>query len=276
MDRPRLVASDLDGTLLDGAGVLTERTARAWRRLWDEGIQTVLVTARPPRWVDHLAPISGEHGVVICANGAFVYDAAHQEIRENHGMAPAVARELVADLRAIEGISFSAELAGGFLREPAYPAGAPEGVAAPLPGASRERVGDLAALDETVGKLLATSSAMPAAEFHARVTDVIGDRALLSTSCAGPLAEIGPVGVTKARALAAWCDRLGIAAADVWAFGDMPNDIPMLTWAGTGIAVANAHDDVLAIADRTCGSNRKDGVAGALEEMLDGRDARRA
>lgn len=267
MSRPRLVASDLDGTLLDDSGAITERTARTWRRLWDEGIATVIVTARPPRWVDHLARITGDHGVVICANGAFVYDAAHQRILENHGLSPALTHELVTDLRTLDGVTFSAELAGGFYREAAYHGGTPDGV----PAAGPESVGPLEAIDEPVGKLLAVSDALAPERFLAAVAEVIGDRALLSTSCHGGLAEIGPAQVTKARALAAWSQELGIATADVWAFGDMPNDIPMLTWAGTGWAVAGAHPDVLAAADRTCGSNSEDGVAAALELMLDGR-----
>lgn len=268
MTRPRLVASDLDGTLLDGSGAITERTARIWRRLWSAGIETVIVTARPPRWVDHLAGITGEHGVVICANGAFVYDAAHQRMLETHGLDPALASELIADLRAIAGTTFSVELADGFHREPAYPAGTPEGV----PEIGSETVGPLEVISDPVGKLLAQSSVLSPEEFLARVREVIGDRALLSTSCAGGLAEIGPPEMTKARALAAWCENLGIGAADVWAFGDMPNDIPMLTWAGTGWAVASADPTVLAIADRTCGPHTEDGVALALAAMLDGED----
>lgn len=264
MSRPRLVASDLDGTLLDGSGAVTERTARAWRALGEHGIQSVIVTARPPRWVDHLAGLTGDHGVVICANGAFVYDVARQEIRETHGLDTETLRGLVADLRAIDEIAFGAELADGFHREALYPAGVPDGV----PGVAPEIVGPLDALDAPVGKLLARAPGLAPEEFLARVREIVGERALLSTSCADGLAEIGPAGVTKARALAAWCEGIGIDAADVWAFGDMPNDIPMLTWAGTGWAVANAHPEVRAVADRACGTNTDDGVARALEEML--------
>jgi len=75
--------------------------------------------------------------------------------------------------------------------------------------------------------------------------------------------------VDKAAALARWCARLGVDAADVWAFGDMPNDLPMLTWAGRGIAVANAHRDVLAGADAVVGHHDADGVAEELAAVLD-------
>ena len=79
---------------------------------------------------------------------------------------------------------------------------------------------------------------------------VVGDRAVVAFSGAGGLAEVSAKGVTKAAALAGWCAELGIDAGEVWAFGDMPNDLPMLTWAGRSFAVANAHDDVLAAAIR--------------------------
>lgn len=259
MRAPQLVASDLDGTLLGADGVLTERTARAWRALDAAGIASVVVTARPPRWVDHLAGLTGDHGAVICANGAFVYDVARRRIREQHAMSPDTVRALLADLRRIAGIVLSVETAEGFWRESAYPArgiaGAPE---------SGGRVGSLDGVDVPVAKVLARSTVLEDEEFLAAVAAAVGERAVLSTSCAGGLAEIGPAGVTKARALAAWCQRQGIDAADVWAFGDMPNDIPMLTWAGTGWAVANAHPEVHAVADRRCPANTEDGVAQAL------------
>jgi hydroxymethylpyrimidine pyrophosphatase-like HAD family hydrolase len=74
--------------------------------------------------------------------------------------------------------------------------------------------------------------------------------------------------VTKAAGLVRWCTRTGIHPADVWAFGDMPNDVPMLEWAGVGWAVANAHPDARAAASRTCASNDEDGVARTLEWAL--------
>jgi hypothetical protein len=82
--------------------------------------------------------------------------------------------------------------------------------------------------------------------------------------------------VTKAAALESWCDGLGIGAEDVWAFGDMPNDLPMIVWAGTAFAVANAHPDVIAAADHVCPSNDEDGVAQVLERLLDAPEREKA
>ena len=75
----------------------------------------------------------------------------------------------------------------------------------------------------------------------------------------------------KATTLARLCAERGIAAEEVVAFGDMPNDLPMLAWAGTAYAVANAHPDVLAAVDRRTASNDDDGVALVVESLLPGR-----
>ena len=104
------------------------------------------------------------------------------------------------------------------------------------------------------------------------MTEVVGDRAHVAYSGAGGLAEINAAGVTKAVALEQWSSGRGIEVHDVWAFGDMPNDVPMIRWAGVGWAVANAHPDVHAVADRVCPSNDEDGVAVTLELMLQHRD----
>jgi hydroxymethylpyrimidine pyrophosphatase-like HAD family hydrolase len=82
------------------------------------------------------------------------------------------------------------------------------------------------------------------------------------------LVEISAAGVTKAAGLAWYCERAGVTAEEVVAFGDMPNDVPMLTWAGRGVAVANAHPAVLAIADEVTSANTEDGVAAYLEKLF--------
>lgn len=82
------------------------------------------------------------------------------------------------------------------------------------------------------------------------------------------MAEMTAPGVTKAAALADWSARRGVTSEDVWAFGDMPNDLPMLEWAGTAFGMANGHPQVRDLADRTCPANDEDGVAQVLEALL--------
>lgn len=264
MDRPRLVATDLDGTLLRSDGTLSERTAEVLVAVEEAGIEVVFVTARPPRWLDALADAVAGHGTVICGNGAFVYDVGARRVVSANGFSEAVVRALVADVRAaVPDVAFAAERASGpwfepgFVHDPLHPLPA-DAVEAPI--------GELTG--EPVGKLLARSRMIPADVFLTRVRSVVGERATFAYSGAGGLAEITAAGVTKAVVLERWAAELGIRAEEVWAFGDMPNDLPMLTWAGTGWAVANAHPEVAAVADAHCAGNDEDGVARALEPLL--------
>jgi hypothetical protein len=205
-------------------------------------------------------------------------------------------RGLVADLRAaIPDVALAFERTEGPAFDPSFPRDETD-----LPPAARavpveETLpdgGTPAALGTPVGKLLAVrpqvagstrpgdvqqdgdgqhdASARDDAQeaFFAAVRSVVGRRAHLAFSGAVGLAELLAPHVTKDAALARWCARRGVPAAEVWAFGDMPNDVPMLRWAGRGHAVANAHPDVLAEADAVVGHHAEDGVAEALEAML--------
>lgn len=261
---PRVVATDLDGTLLDSAGAVTPRTRAALEAAWEAGIVTVFVTARPPRWLDALADVVGGHGVAICANGAFRYDVAARRVTHVDGFAPGAVAALARDLRAaLPGIGFAAERADGFHVEPGYAEVHP-------PPADTVRA-PIAQVGPDVGKLLARCPEVSDARFLDRVTRVVGDRGIVAFSGAIGLAEIGPPGVTKAATLARWCTELGVEPGEVWAFGDMPNDIPMLAWAGRSFAVANAHPEAVAVADARCGGNDEDGVARVLEDLVAGR-----
>jgi Cof subfamily protein (haloacid dehalogenase superfamily) len=262
--RPRLVASDLDGTLLRSDGTVSARTEAAWSAAGASGIETVIVTARPPRWLHDLEHVVGPRGTAICANGAFVYEVATRRVLETHGFEAGAVLGLVRDLRqALPSLTFAAERASGPFVADGFPDPHRDGAAE---GAVR---GPWREIDtEPVGKLLALAPDIPLDELLATVEEVVGDRGHLHFSGAGSLAEINAPGVTKAAGLARWADRLGIGAVDAWAFGDMPNDLPMLAWAGVGWAVANAHAQVRAAADRVCPSNDEDGVAATLEEVL--------
>lgn len=260
--RPRLVATDLDGTLLDAHGRLTDRTAAVLRALSRADIEVLFVTARPPRWLDELAVVVSGHGTVVCLNGALVVDVASGRELESHPLPDPLVRELLGDLRAVlPGARFAAERTAGLAVEHAFPARWPVPAGTPAAG----RLEDL--LDGRTGKLLARFG-VPDEELGPRVAEVLAGRALLADSGATGLAEITAPGVTKATTLARWTAARGIEAAEVWAFGDMPNDLEMLRWAGRACAVANAHPDVLAIADVVCGAHTADGVAAYLEETL--------
>lgn len=255
---PRLVATDLDGTLLRADGTISARTAGVLTALRDLGVEVLVVTARPPRW---LAPVAGlGHATAICLNGAMVVDLATSRAIERHLMDPPHAGAVVADLRvALPGPVFAIETPDGMLAEHAFEGWQSEALRA-------ERIEDV--LDTGAGKLLVRCPAVPDDAFVALVREVVADRGQVHDSGARGLAEIAAPGVTKAATLARWAAQRGIGPDEVWAFGDMPNDLEMLTWAGHGVAVANAHPRVLAAADEVCAAHDDDGVARRLEALL--------
>lgn len=280
-DRPRLVATDLDGTLLRSDGTASERSVQTLAAVRAAGIPVVVATARPPRWL-HDRPgdirpdgsltragefgdpslLVGEDGIAICGNGAFTYHVHGRRMVAERLLDADVLVDIVGRLRdRIPGVVFALESRAGYAHEPAY---------LNLHSAPPDtRVGEVAdLLDPLPGKLLAQSPGVAPEEFLALVHEVVGSRAVVAYSGVGGLAEISANGVTKAAVLAELCEQRGVAPADVWAFGDMPNDLPMLTWAGRSFAVANAHPDVLAVVTDVCGSNDEDGVAEVLERLL--------
>ncbi|GAA1145716.1 HAD family hydrolase [Ornithinicoccus hortensis] len=260
---PRVVASDCDGTLLRSDGTVSERTKEVLAAVEEAGTTVILVTARPPRWMHELADVVGGHGLAICGNGAFLYDVAAREVIGHRLMDPALVAEILGEIRAeLPEVSFALESLEGFAREPDF---------ARVSG-RRDAEWLVGSVDEMVvhppGKVLVRHPHWPVDELHDRVAAVVGPRAQVSHSGAPGLTEIGATGVTKGLALAEWCAEHDVPASAVWAFGDMPNDLPMLTFAGRSFAVANAHPDVLAAATDRAPANDRDGVATVLHRAL--------
>jgi hydroxymethylpyrimidine pyrophosphatase-like HAD family hydrolase len=258
MTAPRLVATDLDGTLLTDDGRLTARTEQVLRRVQELGVHVVIVTARPLRWMEAVwGRVGGGRGVGILANGAITYDIGSGQVLDHHGISPEVGMPMVEAIReAAPGAAIALEFLGGFRREPAYVEShrSPPGV----------RIGVLDQIwDEPAVKVLVQELSLDPGDFRGRVIEAVADRAT-PTWTTDHLVEISAAGVTKGGALEALCQRLGVAPEDVVAFGDMPNDLPMLTWAGTSYAVANGHESVLAAADHVAPRNSEDGVAVTL------------
>jgi Cof subfamily protein (haloacid dehalogenase superfamily) len=259
---PRLVATDLDGTLVDSRGELSERTRAVLDRLDEAGVPLVVVTARPLRWMTELWPVVGRHGVGIVSNGAIVYDVAEDRIHELEGIEAEAGLALVAAIRAaLPGAVFAFELVSGFAYEPAYDE--PYHVDEDSPSGPAEQL-----LSEVAVKVLVKAPGTAAATLRDVVAAAVGDSATPTWSVDG-LVEISAAGVTKAAALARVCDRLGVAAEDVVAFGDMPNDLPMLAWAGTSYAMANAHSTVIEVVGHVAPSNDDNGVAEVLAQIFE-------
>jgi hypothetical protein len=256
----RLVASDLDGTLLRSDGSVSERTRRAVQRVYELGIEFVVLTARSPRWVADPVAALGVRGLAVCSNGALVYDLENDRVVARHALEAEAIRRLVLALReAAPGVAFACEREDLSIREPAYE---------PLWASPDEhaRVDALEFALAPVAKLVAQHPELSQAELYELASGLCGTDATATIS-GERLVEISAAGVTKAFALEQLCAGHGIAAGEVIAFGDMPNDVPLLSWAGRSVAVANAHPDVVAVADEVTASNDEDGVALVLERL---------
>ncbi|MCQ4081763.1 Cof-type HAD-IIB family hydrolase [Streptomyces sp. RB6PN25] len=265
--KPRLIATDLDGTLLRNDKTVSARTIAALTAAEDAGIEVFFVTGRPARWMDVVAAHTARHGVAICANGAAVYDLHRDLLLAAYPLAVRDALSVVAELRAAApGTAFAVERTRGFHYEPGYTAffAEPDSVSAPI-----EEL--LAwATDQPVLKLLAKHPTADPDAFLATARRAAGGHAEFTRSSPSALLEISGAGVSKATTLARCCAERGISADEVVAFGDMPNDLAMLSWAGTSYAVANAHPDVLAATTHRTAANDDDGVALAIERVIAG------
>jgi hypothetical protein len=260
----RLVATDLDGTLLHTDGTVTDRTRAVLDALDARGVTVVFVTGRPIRWMEPLWHHVGDHGLAICSNGGIVYDVPGRSVIEARPIPREVGLE-VADLvrREVPGSVFALEKTNGFGKEPTFLPRPEDAANADLTVGPLEEI-----FDDTVVKLLALHLDLAPDEYWAQVERLVGDAVTTTWSSVGSLVEMSAAGVTKASTLELVCAERGIAAEDVIAFGDMPNDIPMLEWAGTSYAMANAHPTTIAAADHTAPRNDEDGVAQVLEELF--------
>jgi Cof subfamily protein (haloacid dehalogenase superfamily) len=265
---PRLVATDVDGTLLDPEDRVPPRAAAVIGRLVAAGVGFALATGRPPRWIPEIAEQVPEVRLVVCANGGVLYDAAADRVVWSRALAPDTLTELVAAVDealpgcrvAVERVPTSAADGRPFVAEPEYrhvwPAGA---------DVVAER-GEVLAQDAV--KLLVRNPELSSDAMVAVLSPVLGHAADLTFSTGRGLVEVSPRGVTKATGLAELARRHDVDAADVVAFGDMPNDVEMLRWAGHGVAMGNSHPALLEVADEVTASNGEDGLALVLERWF--------
>lgn len=274
MHRPDLIASDVDGTLLDPMQRITDRTARVIERVLAADIPFVLVSGRPPRWIPRVAQEAGLTGYAVCANGASVYDIGTEEVLTSWEL-PAI--RLTDIVRAVEAVLPEVKVAAERTlvgRDQPEPFAIERGFRNPWGNPNGETdEPDLAPRAEVLGlpatKLLLRHPGMTSQQMATAVETVLADMDIEVTySSNSGLIEISAAGVTKASGLAWVCSRLDVAPEKVVAFGDMPNDKPMLEWAGHGVAMANAHDDLLAVADEVTAPNSEDGVAQVLERWF--------
>ncbi len=264
---PALIATDVDGTLLNGSDRITARTREAILAAMAGGTHFVLATGRPPRWI---APVVAELGfapLAVCANGAVIYDAATDRVISARTLAVEVLAELaeIAD-RVVPGCGLAAERVG----RSAHDSATPQFVSAPgyeqawlNPDNTEVSFADV--LSAPAVKLLVRRPGMPSSELAATLAKHVGSLGDITYSTNDGLVEISPIGISKAIGLQEIARPLEIGAQDTVAFGDMPNDVPMLLWAGHGVAMGNAHPEAVEAANEVTASNDDDGLARVLE-----------
>jgi Cof subfamily protein (haloacid dehalogenase superfamily) len=263
----RLVASDIDGTILGHDGKISDRTVRAFHACRDAGLELVFVTGRPPRWLHPLQDRLGHTGTVICSNGAVVWDLEADRVLSARTLdldAVFEARRIIRKLRP--SALFAAETLTGFHLEPGFlDDKASRLITEFTPGPLHTTL----TAGDSVTKFLAIVREGTADEFLAEVSPAVAHLAAATHSAPNmALLELSLPGVNKAVTLAEYAASLGIDAADVVAFGDMPNDIEMLRWAGNGYAMASGHPEAIRAAGQQAPHFDDDGVAQILEAKL--------
>lgn len=247
----RFIASDLDGSLLTSTGVVSEENLQAINKVKAEGLDLIFVTGRPTRWMDNIAAMTGHIGQVLCANGAVLYDLGTEEIVDAQIMNGDIGLLAAERLKSVDpGITFAVELArksDEFLVDLNYrPRWEPK---VPPRKVSVEEMFET----DLVVKFLArpSSDALHDADSFLHACDAALDGIVDVTHSDNldVLIEMSLLGTNKGTGLERVAQSRGIPASEVAAMGDMPNDIPMIKWAGIGGAVANAHDWVKEAAD---------------------------
>lgn len=263
------MASDVDGTLLGPDDHVPARAAAAIGRLVASGVGFVLVTGRPPRWIHPVAAEVPQVRLAVCANGGVLYDAVEDRVLWARTFDPATLADLagaVAEVLpggglAVERVGATAEDGvASFVAEPSYRHAWPD--------SDRHVVERPGLVEHAAVKMLVRCADLSSDAMVALLEPVVGHAADLTFSHSGGLVELSPPGVTKATGLAEVAQRLGVAQADVVAFGDMPNDLEMLRWAGHGVAMGNAHPALKEVADEVTASHGEDGLALVLERWF--------
>lgn len=262
----RLIATDMDGTLLRADGTISARTLAAIRDAHEAGIIVMAATGRGWRSAVPLLAPAPQITTAVCSNGALVRDIAGEANTDVFAF-PADTAEALVDVvvSTVPDAGLAWELvSGGFGFDPVYAEMRPD-VAEHYP----EHAGARPPTGDDMLKLLVRHPQLDEAALLSVLEPVVPDD-VLATYSGIDTVEITGDGVHKAAALAVVCERLGIAAREVVALGDNRNDTQMLRWAGRGVAMGNAVPAAVVDADEQTAHHMDDGVAIVIEDVLAG------
>lgn len=264
--RPKLIGTDLDGTIVAHYGFISERTKIAFTAANAAGIHIYFVTGRPIRWMTEIKE-NFNFGLGICGNGAMLYDFLNEKILEEWLFSVEAQLETVKRLRAvIPPVTFAVEVNQQFAREKKY---------VPRWDIGADNVG----VDEIEEVITAPALKILArcqnSEFSSDEMLVLASKELAGiatvthSNSTDSLLEISADGVSKGATLAKMAARHGLTADDCVTFGDNPNDFSMLTWASRSWAMADGHLDLMKHAKYQTDAHQEDGVAKVVERLLE-------
>jgi hypothetical protein len=270
--RPKLVATDLDGTLLDSAGEVSPRTRAALEATWDAGIPVVGVTGRGPRLLDSVRAALDGRGIAVLAQGGFVVDLERDEVLRTVGLPRDQAAAVIARIEEVAGDLIVAVEDAAEQAEASGPLRVQHGFNWPYPEPAHLLPRHEVLPAGPVLKVFLRSSALGQDELLARAKSVVDPADAEVTHAGLGFIEVLPPGITKATGLAIALEQYGVGLGDVLVFGDMPNDLPMISAVaaagGRAVAVANAHPAVRAATPNVTSGHDADGVARYLEAVL--------
>jgi Cof subfamily protein (haloacid dehalogenase superfamily) len=270
--RPKLVATDLDGTLLNSDGEVSPRTRAALEATWDAGIPVVGVTGRGPRLLDSVRVALDGRGIAVLAQGGFVVDLERDEVLRTVGLPRTEAAAVIARIEEVAGDLIVAVEDAAEQAEASGPLRVQHGFDWPYPEPAHLLPRNEVLPPGPVLKVFLRSSTLGQDELLARARRVVDPRDAEVTHAGLGFIEVLPPGITKATGLAIALERYGVGFGDVLVFGDMPNDLPMIgavaDAGGRAVAVANAHPAVRAATTNVTSGHDADGVARYLEAVL--------
>ena len=256
---PKLVALDVDGTLVDGDNNLSAAVRDAVRGLRDRGIETVITTGRAiPGVMSTVAKLGFDDGIAIGSNGAVVFSYAPPVVLHSVTFDASAAVALIL-AQVPDAMVAVEEMGVGYRVNKHFPEGEIGGQI------TLQSVEEL--VEHPVSRVIIRAPQHSAEEFGAIVSEIglTGTSYYIGYSA---WVDLAPEGVSKASGLEFVCERLGVDVSEVLAVGDGHNDYEMLEWAGRGVAMGHAPDRVKRIADDVTGSIEQDGLATELQRYL--------